>query len=169
MEEDGAEQEGEKEVIAYWVLYIDIFFISFDGNPFDAAWAATLAALSDTKLPQARYDPDRELVVCSRQNPKPLTITGSPIACTAAVFTGKETDRPSDEGKFWLLSDPDSLEESLCDESVTVVVDCSDGDTNILSISKHGGTNLSPKLLTSNEFHEWTTQRWKGLVAAIGG
>ena len=167
MEEDGEEQTGEKEVIAYWVLYIDIFFISFDGNPFDAAWAATLAALRDTKIPQARYDPDREMVICSRPNPKPLSITGSPIACTAAVFTGKETDRPSDEGRFWLLSDPDSLEESLCDESVTVVVDCSGGETKILSISKHGGTNLSPKLLTSKDFHEWTTQRWKGLMAAI--
>ena len=159
---------GKKEVVAYWVLYIDIFFISFDGNPFDAAWAATLAALRDTKLPQARFDPDRELVVCSRQGPKPLTLSGSPIACTAVVFTGKETDRPT-EGRYWLLVDPDSLEESLCDESLTVVVDCTDGQTRILSVSKHGGTNLTPKMLTSKELLQWTTQRWKGLVTAING
>jgi exosome complex component RRP43 len=163
----------EREVVAYWVLFIDIFFISFDGNPFDAAWAATLAALRDTKLPQARFDPDRELVLCTRRDPKPLTLTGNPIACTAVIFTGKETDRPS-EGRYWLLADPDSLEESLCDESVTVVVDCTGGSdggasTRILSISKHGGTNLSPKTLASKEFLQWASQRWKGFMEAIDG
>ncbi|CAI4211398.1 unnamed protein product [Parascedosporium putredinis] len=70
-------------------------------------------------------------------DPVPLTINGMPIASTAAIFTGKDTDRPSD-GKFWLLLDPDRLEESLCDEAITVVVDKSGGETKILSITKHG-------------------------------
>ena len=153
----------ERQVIAYWVLYIDIFFISLDGNQFDAAWAATLAALRDTKLPQARYDPDRELVVCSRKNPKPLSINGFPIACTAAVFTGKETDRPT-EGKYWVLVDPDTLEESLCDESLTVVADCTGGTTTILSISKHGGTVLTPKHLRSKQLLGFVEKRWKGFA-----
>jgi exosome complex component RRP43 len=166
---DGDYDSGEeKYVVAYWVLYIDIFFISYDGNPLDAAWGAALAALRDTKLPQARYDPDRELVVCSRDGPRPLTLHGTPIACTAGVFTGKETDRPA-EGKYWLLVDPDTLEDTLCDESITVVVDCSGGSTKILSVSKHGGTNLTAKLLTSKEFLQWTAERWKGFVAAIEG
>lgn len=164
--DDGAAEE--KYVVAYWVLYIDIFFISFDGNPFDAAWAAVLAALRDTKIPRARYDSDRELILCSREGRQPLQLNGSPIACTAGVFTGKETDRPS-EGKYWLLVDPDTLEESLCDESITVVVDYSGGSTKILSVSKHGGTNLTPTLLTSKEFLQWTSERWKGFVAAIEG
>ncbi|KAF7559628.1 hypothetical protein G7046_g4548 [Stylonectria norvegica] len=159
-------QSGEKLVAAYWVLYIDIFFISFDGNPMDAAWAATMAALRDTKLPPASYDADRELVVCSRSDPIPLTITNIPIACTAVVFTGKETDRPAD-GKFWLLVDPDRLEESMCDESVTIVVDCKDGNTKILSISKHGGTVLGPQLLTSKQFLTWAGKRWEDFNSAI--
>jgi exosome complex component RRP43 len=167
-ENDDSEQDGEKYVAAYWVLYIDIFFISFDGNPFDAAWAATLAALRDTKLPSARYDPDREMILCTRKDPKALTITSMPVACTAAVFTGKETDRPSD-GKFWLLVDPDRLEESLCDESITIVVDCQGGSTRILSISKHGGVVLSPKLLRSEGLMKWAKQRWQGVVAAMTG
>lgn len=164
-DEEGGE---EKYVVAYWVLYIDIFFISFDGNPFDAAWAAALAALRDTKLPQARYDSDREIILCSREAPRPLTLNGCPIACTAGVFTGKETDRPV-EGKYWLLADPDTLEETLCDESITVVVDCSGGSTKYLSVSKHGGTNLTAKLLTTSEFRQWTSERWKGFVAAMEG
>lgn len=168
-EEEGDDgQNGEEYVAAYWVLYIDIFFISFDGNPFDAAWAATLAALRDTKLPAARYDPDREMILCTRKEPKPLTIKTMPVACTAVVFTGKETDRPSD-GKFWLLVDPDSLEESLCDESITIVVDVQEGATTILSISKHGGVVLSPKMLRSKGLLNWADQRWKGVANAITG
>lgn len=165
-EEDDEFAHPESKVVAYWVLYIDIFFISFDGNPFDAAWAATLAALRDTKLPQARYDPDRELVVCSRNDPKPLSVSGLPISCTASVFTGKETDRPT-EGKYWLLVDPDTLEETLCDESVTIVVDCSQGGTKILSISKHGGTILSPKHLRSKQFLGKAESRWQGFASAM--
>ncbi|KAK4987007.1 hypothetical protein LTR28_001918, partial [Elasticomyces elasticus] len=46
---------------AYWTLYIDLLFISLDGNPFDVAWAAVLAALKDTRLPRAWWDPDREV------------------------------------------------------------------------------------------------------------
>lgn len=167
MEDAQDTESGEKYVAAYWVLYIDIFFISFDGNPFDAAWAATMAALRDTKLPQARFDPDRELVVCSRKEANPLTIESLPVACTAVVFNAKETEGPAD-GKFWLLVDPDRLEESLCDEIVTIVVDCKDGDTKILSLSKHGGTVLSPKLLMSEQFLSWAGKRWKEFSVAIG-
>ncbi|KAG4258557.1 hypothetical protein FPRO03_03511 [Fusarium proliferatum] len=167
MEEDGEDKSNEnRSVVAYWVLYIDIFFISFDGNPLDAAWAATMAALRNTKLPGARYDIDREMVICSHKQARPLNITNIPIACTAVVFTGKETDRPTD-GRFWLLVDPDRLEESLCDESVTVVVDCKDGDLKLLSISKHGGTALTPQFLTSEQFLGWASKRWEEFNAAI--
>ena len=152
-EEDVDKQSGEEYVAAYWVLYIDIFFISFDGNPFDAAWAATLAALRDTKLPRGRYDPDRDMVLCTKKDPKPLTITGMPVACTAAVFTGKETDRPTD-GRFWLLVDPDRLEESLCDESITLVVDCQEEAMRILSISKTWGRRTITKTPPIKESYE---------------
>ncbi|KHO00206.1 3' exoribonuclease family protein [Metarhizium album ARSEF 1941] len=167
-DKDAVEQNGDRYVAAYWVLYIDIFFISFDGNPFDAAWAAALAALKDTRLPRGRYDSDRDMVLCTRKDPKPLTITGMPVACTAAVFTGKETDRPTD-GKFWLLVDPDRLEESLCDESITIVVDCQEEAMRILSISKHGGVVLSPELLRSKSLLKLASQRWKDVTAAITG
>ncbi|KAG6254339.1 hypothetical protein E4U24_007583 [Claviceps purpurea] len=167
-DENPSSQRAEAYVVAYWVLYIDIFFISFDGNPFDAAWAATLAALRDTKIPRAHYDADREMILCTRKDPTPLTIKSLPVACTAVVFTGKETDRPSD-GKFWLLVDPDNLEESLCDETVTIVVDCQEGNTRILSVSKHGGIILSSKMLRSEGLINWATERWKGVTSAIAG
>lgn len=165
MEEDEQEgEEGEAELVAYWVLYIDMFFISLDGNPFDAAWAAVVAALRNTRLPPARWDPDREMILSSRQNWAPLRVNGLPVACTAAVFTGRDTDRPGD-GRYWLLLDPDRLEEGLCDESVTAVVDCSGGETRILSIGKHGGTVAGVELLRG--FVGVAEGRWAEFQRAI--
>ncbi|KAI0440765.1 exosome complex exonuclease RRP43 [Xylaria telfairii] len=146
-----------REVKAYWVLYIDLLFISLDGNPFDAAWAAVLAALRDTKLPRAYWDADREVALCSRQEaPVPLSVSGLPVACTAAVFTAKDRLKQSQSrktggemGSFWILVDPDRFEESLCDEMVTVVIDRSvEGDeTKILGISKSGGTIVGVEVM----------------------
>ncbi|KAI0855582.1 exosome complex exonuclease RRP43 [Xylaria cubensis] len=158
-----------REVKAYWVLYIDLLFISLDGNPFDAAWAAVLAALRNTKLPRAYWDADRELVLCSRQeDPVPLTVSGLPVACTAAIFTAKDRLKQSQSrktgsemGSFWILVDPDRFEESLCDETVTVVVDRSGGDneTKILGISKSGGTIVGAEVL--RRFVKVAEDRWK--------
>lgn len=151
-----------REARAYWVLYIDLLFISLDGNPFDAAWAAVLAALRDTKLPHAHWDADREMVLCSRRElAVPLSISGLPVACTAAVFTAKERLKQSQSqgwrtggearsGSFWILVDPDRFEEGLCDEVVTVIVDRStrgDEETKILGISKSGGTTVGPEVV----------------------
>ncbi|ETS84965.1 hypothetical protein PFICI_02990 [Pestalotiopsis fici W106-1] len=135
----------ERIVKAYWVLYIDVLFISFDGNPFDAAWAAILAALRDTTLPLAHWDADREMVLC-QQETSPLSLRGFPVATTAAIFTAKERQKKGG-GKYWTLVDPDRLEESLCDETVTIVVDRSNGDTKFLGISKSGGTIVGPELI----------------------
>ncbi|KAL2158414.1 hypothetical protein VTH06DRAFT_4462 [Thermothelomyces fergusii] len=161
-DEEGEEEEEEDRVVAYWVLYIDLLFISFDGNPFDAAWAAVVAALRDTSLPVARWDPERETVVCSRTERRRLHVTGLPVACTAAVFEEKdlgEVGTGTAEGRHWLLLDPDRLEESLCRETITMVVDCSDGETKIKSIEKQGGTTIGRELIRG--FAGIAEKRWK--------
>ncbi|KAK4250928.1 ribosomal protein S5 domain 2-type protein [Corynascus novoguineensis] len=156
------EMEEEDRVVAYWVLYIDLLFVSFDGNPFDAAWAAVVAALRDTRLPVARWDPERETVVCSRTERKELNVSGLPVACTAAVFEEKDLSEVGTgvaEGRHWLLLDPDRLEESLCRETITMVVDCSDGETKIKSIEKQGGTTIGRELIRG--FAGIAEKRWK--------
>ena len=137
MEDEEAETI-EPEVKAFWTLYIDILFISLDGNPFDAAWAAVVSALGDVRLPKASWDPDREMILCddSVAESKKLRLNGMPIAATALVFRAKEAE----DTKYWILVDPDTFEEGLCDESVTVVVDCGSIETKMLSVSKTGGT-----------------------------
>ncbi|KAI1778982.1 ribosomal protein S5 domain 2-like protein [Hypoxylon cercidicola] len=162
--EDAEAGEAVKDVKAYWVLYIDILFVSFDGNPFDVAWAAVLAALRDTKLPRAHWDVDQETVLCSREEPSPLSIRGLPVACTAAVFTAKERQKKGAD-QYWILVDPDRLEESLCDETVTMVVDSTGGETKVLTMSKHGGTVVGPALM--KRFATVAEARWKEFCAVL--
>ncbi|XXH02388.1 Rab proteins geranylgeranyltransferase component A [Hypoxylon texense] len=162
--EEAETDQPAKEVKAYWVLYIDILFISFDGNPFDVAWAAMVAALRDTKLPQAHWDVDQEMVLCSREALSPLSIRGLPVACTAAVFTAKERQKKGG-GQYWILVDPDRLEESLCDETVTMVIDCTSGETKILTMSKHGGTVVRPAVM--RKFATVAEARWKEFHAVL--
>ncbi|KAK3935234.1 ribosomal protein S5 domain 2-like protein [Diplogelasinospora grovesii] len=149
------EEDAEPQLMAYWVLYIDLLFVSFDGNPFDAAWTAVLAALHDTKLPSARWDPDREMIVCSPPT-RSLRLSGLPIACTAAIFVEKEHGDTG--GRHWILLDPDRLEETLCREVVTMVVDCSDGETRVRAIEKHGGTVIGRELIRA--FAGVAEKRW---------
>ncbi|KAK0633126.1 ribosomal protein S5 domain 2-type protein [Immersiella caudata] len=157
------DEEEEKELVGYWVLYVDLLFVSFDGNPFDAAWTAVVATLKDTKVPVARWDDDRETVVCSGEA-KQLGVKGLPVACSAAVFLEKEYGEPG-EGRHWILLDPDRLEETLCREVVTMVVDCSSGETRIRAMEKQGGTVISRELMRG--FVGVAEQRWKEVSKAM--
>lgn len=144
-EEDAEEEDNKRELKAYWTLYIDVLFLSFDGNPFDAAWMAILAALRDTKLPRAWWDADREMVLCSRGESRALNLTGLPVACTAVVLAEREREPAVASqvvGKTWVLVDPDREEDKLCEESVTVVVDRGGGETRVRGIEKVGGRTL---------------------------
>ncbi|KIN04453.1 hypothetical protein OIDMADRAFT_156413 [Oidiodendron maius Zn] len=158
----------EPEVKAFWTLYIDILFISLDGNPFDAAWAAVVSALNNVRLPKAHWDPDREIIVCEDAvaESKSLQLRGIPVAVTALVFRAKEQAQATDI-KNWILVDPDTFEEGLCDESVTVVVDCSAGPTKMLGTSKMGGTIVAMKEM--REIVSLAEARWKTLSKLLKG
>ncbi|OIW31399.1 exosome complex exonuclease RRP43 [Coniochaeta ligniaria NRRL 30616] len=158
--------ESQPELKAYWTLYIDLLFVSLDGNPFDAAWAAVVAALRDTKLPVAKWDVDRDMAICSRNATMGLSIAGLPIACSAAVFLEKDQGlHLSAEGKHWVLLDPDRLEDGICQESVTVVVDRSSGETRVRSLEKQGGTVVGLELM--KEIVAMAEQRWEEFKKAM--
>jgi exosome complex component RRP43 len=128
------------EIAAYWTLYIDVLIISLDGNPFDAAWGAILAALQNTTLPKARWDPDLELILCSDRvsEGNKLALRGCPVAASFTVFEpGRE--KGIAEARNWVLADPDAFEEELSREGVTVVVDFEDGAGKVRRIEKGGG------------------------------
>ena len=133
----------ETETKGYWVLYLDVFFISIDGNAFDAAWTALLAALRSTRIPRAFWDDEYEGILCSdaRADAAPLRLHGLPVPASFAVFEGRRED--ADAAPDALLSDPDAFEEGVCRESVCVVVDCSAGsgakDALVRRVEKSGG------------------------------
>jgi exosome complex component RRP43 len=161
MDEDEADRV-EPEVKAFWTLYIDILFISLDGNPFDAAWAAVVSALLDVRLPKAYWDPDREIILCedTLSESKKLQLKGLPIAVTMLVFRAKEQGQGGDR-KHWILADPDTFEEGLCDESITITVDCGNRKTRMLGLSKSGGTIVGKDEM--KELVALAEQRWSQL------
>ncbi|KAJ9161326.1 Exosome complex exonuclease RRP43 [Coniochaeta hoffmannii] len=169
MEEDGGEDEEEEarpELKAYWTLYIDLLFVSLDGNPFDAAWAAVVAALRDTKLPVAKWDVDRDMAICERNAQKGLTVKGLPIACSAAVFLERDQGlHLAQEGRHWVLMDPDRLEDEICQESVTVVVDRSGGETRVRALEKKGGTVVGVEAM--REIVGLAERRWEEFSNAM--
>lgn len=145
---DDPEADPEPQIKGYWVLYIDIFYISIDGNAFDAAWLSILAALKNSVIPRAAWDEELEMILCSDdpRDAQALSLRGLPIPSTFAVFEGKRDWDESGEAKEvnWLLSDPDTFEEGLCRESVCVVVDCTGGkrgtkDAILRRVEKSGG------------------------------
>jgi exosome complex component RRP43 len=157
------DEEPQTQVKGYWVLYIDIFFISIDGSAFDAAWLSLLAALRDTKLPLAYFDEEYEGILCSDDpaEAKPLQLRGLPVPATFAVFEGKSEE---DGDVQWVLSDPDAFEEGVCRESVCVVV--SDGK-NVMRIEKSGGGIVGREGMKA--LVKKAGKRWSEVEAALSG
>ncbi|KAH1352301.1 hypothetical protein KXW65_007922 [Aspergillus fumigatus] len=180
-------QEGDtsaksREIKAFWVLYIDVMIISLAGNPFDAAWAAVLAALGDTKLPKAWWDVDNEMVVCSEavSEAHKLSLRGMPVASSFCVFEAdaasgwrkviipdaeeerkiEESDRKGIQRR-WILADPDGYEESLSQERICIVVDKENGEqgkTVIVKMEKNGGWAADTREL--KQLVDISAQRW---------
>ncbi|KAF2873036.1 ribosomal protein S5 domain 2-type protein [Massariosphaeria phaeospora] len=184
---DTAEQDSDgaaqNQLKAYWTLYIDTFFISLDGNAFDAAWLAILAALQDTLLPRAFWDDDLEMVLCSDVpgEARRLQLRGLPVASTFAVFEG--ADKGADAGGdaeqqgpgSWVLSDPDAFEESVCSESVCVVVDCGTAAKGkgkgkgavVRRMEKNGGGVVGREEMKG--LVKRAVERWGVVEAVLGG
>ncbi|KAF8455696.1 ribosomal protein S5 domain 2-type protein [Terfezia claveryi] len=133
-EGEGEGREEEKEVKAYWVLYIDTVMISLDGNAFDAAWAAIIAALNDTKLPVARWDRDLDRVVCDPVQTRSLGITRFAFASSFGIFTAAPGEEA--EAETWILADLDDFEEGVCEERILVVMT---DERTIAKLEKGGG------------------------------
>jgi len=175
-DEPPAEEGDEAQTVtkAYWTLYIDTLVISLDGNAFDAAWGAIVAALKDVKLPKATWNPDIERVVCSplAQDSKKLALNGLPTASTFAVFEPARADlgtaRSENGRKSWVLADPDSLEEELCNEKVTVIVRNgakAGNGSQVLRIEKNGGGIVDRQMMS--ELVQIAHQRWRDWEKAM--
>jgi exosome complex component RRP43 len=151
-EDDPPDEDPQQVTKAYWTLYIDILCISLDGNAFDTAWLATVAALQDVVLPKAWWDQDREAILCS---PRPaeasrLRLNIIPAVSTFAVFSTASALKQDDEAQNWILADPDAMEEELANESLTVAVAPTSSSTSgVLAIEKSGGAVIDGVAMAS--------------------
>jgi len=96
---------------AVWVLYVDATCINYNGNAFDAALIAMVAALKNTKLPKATYNEETSQTTCSRNIKTSLEIACMPVSMSFGIFDST-----------YLLADPTSFEEPLLDTTLSVVV-----------------------------------------------
>jgi exosome complex component RRP43 len=138
----------------YIIIILFFFFIHFFFLIRSFTLCSSLWVLSAT-LPQATFDPEKNMTICSRRAPKlPLQLNpNTPISVSFGIF-----DSCVNSFRFLpiviiiyhphvifiyrkhLLADPTSFEEPLLDTSISVVV----GEQgNLISVSQLGSTLVS--------------------------
>ena len=109
-----------------WIVIIDIYPINDDGNLFDAASLAALAALKDAKFPKVENDK----ITYKEQGKEKLPLETLPLSCTVCKI-----------GNHFVI-DPGVEEETLIDARLTIGV-LENGE--LCSLQKGGDTGLTPE------------------------
>jgi exosome complex component RRP42 len=105
-------EAGEK----VWIVFIDLHILDYDGNLFDAASLAALAALSTTKVPAERFELGEDY---------PLPLKEPPISCTSVKFNNV------------VVIDPSLDEDEIADARLTVATD-TNGDIRAMQKGLNG-------------------------------
>ena len=105
-------EPGEK----VWIVFIDIHILDYDGNLFDAASLASLAALYTTTVPAARFELGEDY---------PLPLKEPPISCTSVKFDN------------FVVIDPSLDETEIADARLTVATD-KNGDIRAMQKGLNG-------------------------------
>jgi exosome complex component RRP42 len=114
-----------------YMVFVDIYILSYDGNLFDASALAAMAALKTTKRPVHTV---KNGVIELTEKTQALKILRSPLTVTLAKIGDK------------FLVDPTADEEEVLDARLTVAYD---EDGNICSIQKGGSEGI-----TNDELHK---------------
>jgi len=104
-----------------WMVFIDIHILDYDGNLFDAASLASLAALMTAKVPIERLKPILENMIEKYPSIEkylkehledfPLPLSNPPISCTSAKFNDI------------VVIDPSLDEEEIAEARLTIATD----------------------------------------------
>jgi len=103
-----------------WLVFIDIHVLDYDGNLFDAASLAALAALLTTKVPAERFELGADY---------PLPLKEPPISCTSVKYNGV------------VVMDPSLDEEAIAEVRLTIATD-KNGDIRAMQKGLNGSFNL---------------------------
>lgn len=115
-------EEGKK----VWIIFIDLHIIDYDGNLFDAATLAVMAALMNTKLPIAKYENDEVIIDEEKTMDLPLK---DKVAMSTFVKIGDK-----------MVLDPALDEESILDARLSIGITESG---NICAMQKGGDEPLA--------------------------
>mgnify|MGYP001567781955 CR=1 FL=1 len=135
-----------KEGELMWMVVIDIYPINHDGNLFDAASLAALAALKDAKFPKLEGNKVNYKEITSKK----LELKNMPLSCTVYNIAGN------------FIIDPTYEEEKTADSRLTVGV-LENG--SISSLQKGGNQGLSNEEI--NSMIELAIKKSKELRKAI--
>ncbi|XP_050735267.1 exosome complex component RRP43-like [Eriocheir sinensis] len=116
-----------------WCLYCDVICLNYDGNMYDAALIAIMAALQNVKLPEVSYDEESERTTISPDKTLPLKLKRKPVSATFTMYSGSIQ-----------LVDPTAEDEEQGNGEVTVVL-LEDG--SLCTIHKPGGHYIVPDSL----------------------
>ncbi|UCD13457.1 MAG: exosome complex protein Rrp42 [Thermoplasmatales archaeon] len=105
-------EPGEK----VWIVFVDIHILDYDGNLFDAASLASLAALITASVPASRFELGEDY---------PLPLNEPPISCTSVKFDD------------FVVIDPSLDEEEIADARLTVATD-ENGDIRAMQKGLNG-------------------------------
>lgn len=122
-----------------WILFIDFYVLNDDGNLFDAAALAAIAALATTKIPKVRILEDDEVEILDER--EPLKIDHYPVSVTTYKI-GKHN-----------LVDVNRKEERVSDARITFGFDEED---HIISMQKGNSGTYTPEEIL-NLAHESLT------------
>ncbi len=126
-----------------WMIFIDIHILDYDGNLFDAASLASLAALMTTKVPIERLKTSLELFkeklpptekkiiekyLDDHTIDFPLPLREPPISCTSVKYNGV------------VVMDPSLDEEQIAEARLTVATD-QNGDIRAMQKGLSGSFN----------------------------
>jgi exosome complex component RRP42 len=134
-------EPGEK----VWIVFIDIHIIDYDGNLFDAASLASLAALFTAVVPASRFELGEDF---------PLPLRDPPISCTSVKFNNV------------VVVDPSLDEEEIAEARLTVATD-KNGDIRAMQKGLNGSFTVEEikkviKASIDNE-HEIRKQFYKSI------
>jgi len=115
-------EEGKK----VWMIFLDLHILDYDGNLFDAAMFAVMAALMNTKIPIAKYENDE--IIIDENETMDLPLRDKATMCTFVKIGDK------------MILDPSLEEESILDARLTIGITESG---NICAMQKGGDEPLS--------------------------
>jgi exosome complex component RRP43 len=116
---------GDEDESLSWYLWVDVCWLDYDGNIFDAAIISAIGALKNLTLPNIKKV--NGLYCYTKERPNSLTLDEFPLSLTFSMM-----DR-------FILCDPTFEEENLQSGTFTIVVNQSG---EFISISKPNGFSL---------------------------